>query len=277
MSARIELTHINKVFGPKPEAALRLASQGASKAEILAATGCSLALRDVSLTIPAGGIFILMGLSGSGKSTLIRHINRLIEPSSGGISYNGQDVLQLSSRDLLDLRRRSISMVFQSFALLPHLNVLQNVTLGLLARGEVPDIARDRALWAITSVGLVGYEAAAPQELSGGMKQRVGLARALAVDAQTILMDEPFSALDPLIRADMQELLLDLQKRLSKTIIFVTHDLAEAARLGDAIAILRDGALVQTGTPQEIIHSPADDYVAHFVAIARRNALSLAG
>ena len=274
MTALIDLTRVSKVFGPHPDKALTLAAQGATKAEILSATSCSLALHDITLAIPAGRIFVLMGLSGSGKSTLIRHINRLIEPTSGEIAYDGRDVLSLSRRDLLEFRRRSVSMVFQSFALLPHLNVLQNVALGLLARGEPKASARDRALWAIRTVALNGYETAWPSELSGGMKQRVGLARALAVDAQTILMDEAFSALDPLIRADMQDHLLNLQKHLSKTIVFVTHDLAEAIRLGDAIAILRDGALVQTGKPQDIINSPADDDVARFVSVARRNGLS---
>ncbi len=211
-----------------------------------------------------------MGLSGSGKSTLVRHINRLIEPSSGGIAVDAMDVRALDALALRDFRRHHVSMVFQGFGLLPHLDILANVAFGLIARGEDPANAHATAMTWIHAVGLDGYEKARPDALSGGMKQRVGLARALAVDTDIILMDEAFSALDPLTRADMQDLLLDLQTRLRKTIVFVTHDLDEAVRLGDRIVIMKDGVIVQASTPDDILHHPADDYVARFVAIRNR-------
>ncbi len=226
------------------------------------------ALNDVSLDIPSGGVFVIMGLSGSGKSTLIRHINRLIEPTSGRVEFDGQDITALDAQALREFRRRSVSMVFQGFGLMPHLNVLDNAAFGLVARGEAKDQAHATARDWLHAVGLDGRDTAYPDELSGGMKQRVGLARALATGTDTLLMDEAFSALDPLIRADMQTLLLDLRKRLNNTIVFVTHDLAEAVRIGDRIAILRDGEVVQTGTPADIIDHPADDYVSRFVSVA---------
>ncbi len=264
----ITIRGLTKVFGSN--AALALAGEGASKADILKATGATVALHNIDLDIPTGGIFVLMGLSGSGKSTLVRHLNRLIEPSSGSITVDGQDILALDAGALRDYRRRSISMVFQGFGLLPHLSVRDNVAFGLLARGDDRAGALAKADEWIHTVALDGYGDARPSELSGGMKQRVGLARALAADTGIVLMDEAFSALDPLIRADMQDLLQDLQKRLSKTIVFVTHDLSEAMRLGDTIAMLKDGQVVQVGAPDDILNHPADDYVARFVAVHKR-------
>jgi glycine betaine/proline transport system ATP-binding protein len=232
--------------------------------------GDKAALREVTLDIPSGGVFVIMGLSGSGKSTLIRHLNRLIEPTSGTVSFDGRDITALDARALRDFRRRSVSMVFQGFGLMPHMTVRDNVAFGLMARGEPKDQAHATAGEWIQAVGLDGRENAFPDELSGGMKQRVGLARALATGTDTLLMDEAFSALDPLIRADMQDLLLDLRRTSHNTVVFVTHDLAEAVRLGDRIAVLRDGEVVQTGTPADILDHPADDYVARFVDVARR-------
>jgi glycine betaine/proline transport system ATP-binding protein len=266
----IELRHLTKVFGRKESVALAMAEQGAGKADILAATGCALALNDISLDIADGEVCVLMGLSGSGKSTLVRHINRLIEPSAGDIRVDGVDVRALDARDLRQYRRRQVSMVFQGFGLLPHLDVLENVAFGLIARGEERQMAHGKAREWIVTVGLEGYEKARPAALSGGMKQRVGLARALAVETGILLMDEAFSALDPLTRADMQDLLQGLQQRLKRTIVFVTHDLDEAVRLGNRIVIMKDGEIIQTGTPEDILTHPADDYVARFVQIRQR-------
>jgi glycine betaine/proline transport system ATP-binding protein len=207
-----------------------------------------------------------MGLSGSGKSTLVRHINRLIEPTSGEILVAGRDVLELAPRDLREFRNRRVSMVFQSFGLMPHRTVLQNVVYGQRVRGLSKAESQPIGMQWIETVGLLGYENKYPHQLSGGMKQRVGLARALAADTDVILMDEAFSALDPLIRSDMQDQLLQLEKNLSKTIVFITHDLDEAVRIGAEIAILKDGKLVQVGTPHEILTNPADEYVARFVS-----------
>jgi len=209
----------------------------------------------------------VIGLSGSGKSTLIRHVNRLIDPTAGQVLVDGQDVLGLGAEALRDYRRRSVSMVFQGFGLMPHRSVLDNVAFGLLARGEDRRAAHEKAKGWIETVGLTGYEQVRPDGLSGGMRQRVGLARALAVDTGILLMDEAFSALDPLTRADMQDLLLDLQARLDKTVLFVTHDIDEAVRLGNHIAVMRDGEVVQTGTPREILTHPKDDYVRRFVQV----------
>ncbi|MEI9903274.1 MAG: ATP-binding cassette domain-containing protein [Asticcacaulis sp.] len=266
----IAVRNLFKVFGKRETEALTLARQGAGKADILAVTGAVMALNDVTLAMPAGGIFVLMGLSGSGKSTLVRHLNRLIEPSAGEIAVDEEDIRALDARALREFRRNKVSMVFQGFGLLPHLNVLDNVAFGLTARGEPKAEAYDKAQIWIKTVALEGYESARIETLSGGMKQRVGLARALAVDTDIVLMDEAFSALDPLIRADMQNLLLDLQRRLAKTIVFVTHDLVEAVRLGDTIAVMKDGRVVQTGKPDDILNHPADDYVARFVAAQKR-------
>ena len=261
----IEVRHIYKIFGAGADTAMRLLKEGVSKKEVLAQVGCNVGLNDVSMHIPAGKIFVIMGLSGSGKSTLVRHFNRLIEPTSGEILVNGHNVLSCDPAGLRSLRRQTMSMVFQSFGLLPHKTVSDNVAYGLAVRGEKSADALARVQHWIERVGLKGYEQSYPDELSGGMRQRVGLARALAMDSPILLMDEAFSALDPLIRYDMQTLLLELQSTLHKTIVFITHDLDEALRIGANIAILRDGELVQIGTPEQILQQPADDYVRRFV------------
>ena len=263
----IELKGVSKLFGRRPGQVLSLVEAGATKEEILERTGHTVGLRDVSLTMEAGRCFVVMGLSGSGKSTLVRLLNRLIEPTTGEVRVDGEDVLGLDDEALLEFRRHKVSMVFQRFGLFPHKTVLQNISYGLdvQADGRAQRAAnRETARQWVEMVGLAGYEASYPDQLSGGMQQRVGLARALATDPDILLMDEPFSALDPLIRRDMQDQLMDLQNRLRKTIVFITHDLDEALRLGDRIAILKDGALVQVGGPSEILTAPADDYVAAF-------------
>ncbi|MEO5794206.1 MAG: betaine/proline/choline family ABC transporter ATP-binding protein [Rhodoferax sp.] len=264
MSA-IEVRNVFKVFGARETEAMKMLSTGADKKSVLERTGCNVGIHDVSLSIEAGEIFVIMGLSGSGKSTLVRHFNRLIEPSAGEILVGSRDVIQLDDAGLRQLRRNDMSMVFQNFGLLPHKTVIDNVGYGLVVRGEKSDAVRATACRWIERVGLKGYESKYPDELSGGMRQRVGLARALTVDASILLMDEAFSALDPLIRHDMQDLLLDLQGTLKKTIVFITHDIDEALRIGARIAIMRDGRLIQVGTPTEILESPADDYVRRFV------------
>lgn len=263
--ADIAIRNVFKIFGSHPERALAMARDGADKGEILAHTGCSVGLNDVSLDIGGGRIFVIMGLSGSGKSTLVRHINRLIEPTSGELRFDDDDILGLDRRALRAFRMHRVSMVFQSFGLLPHRTVLQNVVYGQRVRGVPMRDARPIGMRWIERVGLAGYEDKHPHQLSGGMKQRVGLARALAADTDVILMDEAFSALDPLIRADMQDQLLELQRDLRKTIVFITHDLEEALRIGSQIAILRDGRVVQVGAPGDILQNPANDYVARFV------------
>ena len=264
-SSEIQIRNIFKIFGQRTGEALKMARDGVGKSEILQRTGCSVGLNDVSMTIPAGGIFVIMGLSGSGKSTLVRHLNRLIEPTAGELRFGDRNILDLDKRDLRDFRTHKVSMVFQSFALAPHRTVLQNVVYGQKVRGTSrADCTRIGMEW-IERVGLSGYENKHPDELSGGMKQRVGLARALAADTDVILMDEAFSALDPLIRGDMQDQLLQLQRDLAKTIVFITHDLEEALYLGSQIAILNDGKLSQLGTPRRILNEPANDYVARFV------------
>jgi glycine betaine/proline transport system ATP-binding protein len=263
--AAIQIRDVAKVFGKNPAAALALARDRVDKLEILARTGASIGLIDVTLDIPSGGVFVVMGLSGSGKSTLVRHLNRLIDPSAGAILFDGRDILKLGARELREFRRRRVSMVFQGFGLLPHRTVLQNTAFGLKVRGEPKGEARAKAESWIEAVGLKGYEAKYPAELSGGMRQRVGLARALATDTDVILMDEAFSALDPLIRVEMQDLLLKLQNELKKTIVFVSHDLDEAVRIGGRIAVMKDGRVIQVGAPADILNAPADDYVARFV------------
>lgn len=227
--------------------------------------GQTLAINDLSFTVQAGEIFVIMGLSGSGKSTLLRCLNRLIEPSAGTILVDGQDITKLDSRGLRLLRQQKIAMVFQQFGLLPHRTVLQNTVFGLELRGLDKDTREETARKWLDLVGLSGWENSYPEELSGGMKQRVGLARALANDPEVLLMDEAFSALDPLIRQELQGMLLQLQQQMHKTVIFVTHDFNEAVRLADRIAFIRDGLLVQLGRPEEIIGEPADEYVAKFV------------
>lgn len=263
--SKIEVKNVFKIFGNRSKDALGLIGQGKTKDQVLAETGCVVGVNDLSLSIATGEIFVIMGLSGSGKSTLVRHFNRLIDPTSGAILVDGEDILQLDMEALRQFRRHKISMVFQSFGLLPHKSVLDNVAYGLKVRGESKEVCAERALHWVETVGLKGYENKYPHQLSGGMRQRVGLARALAADTDIILMDEAFSALDPLIRAEMQDQLLNLQAMLNKTIVFITHDLDEALRIGNQIAILRDGALVQCGTPDDILHRPADDYVRRFV------------
>ncbi len=268
--SKISIEHVYKIFGPDPEAAMARVREGLGKAELLEEAGHVLGIRDVSLSIAPGEIFVVMGLSGSGKSTLIRHVNRLIEPTSGRIVVDGEDILTLGASRLRDLRRHKISMVFQRFALLPHKTVIENVAYPLEIGGTARRKAREHAAEQIALVGLDGYEDRYPRHLSGGMQQRVGLARALATDAEILLMDEAFSALDPLIRTDMQEQLKGLQERLHKTIMFITHDLDEALRIGDHIAILKDGELRQVGTGEEILLHPADDYVERFVRDVNR-------
>ncbi|AUX77710.1 MULTISPECIES: quaternary amine ABC transporter ATP-binding protein [Sinorhizobium] len=263
--ADIDIRNVYKIFGHDAKAALAMAKDGLDKADILARSGCSVGLNDVSLKIGAGKIFVIMGLSGSGKSTLVRHINRLIEPTSGKVVFDGSNILDLDAKALRAFRMRRVSMVFQSFALMPHRTVLQNVVYGQRVRGLSKADAREIGMKWIETVGLSGYDAKFPHQLSGGMKQRVGLARALAADTDVILMDEAFSALDPLIRADMQDQLLQLQQNLAKTIVFITHDLDEALRIGSEIAILKDGQVVQVGSPSDILDNPANDYVARFV------------
>lgn len=266
----IKIQNLYKIFGPKGATYVDAVRNGLSKADLLQQSGHVLGLRDINLDIPAGAIQVIMGLSGSGKSTLIRHINRLIDPTVGQVLIGGVDVCKMKYRDLREFRRSQTAMVFQKFALLPHRNVLDNVVYGL----EVCGVARKQSVetgmrW-IERVGLSGFEQRFPNQLSGGMQQRVGLARALAMDAPVLLMDEAYSALDPLIRMDMQTVLLDIQKEIRKTIVFITHDLDEALRLGDQIAILRDGTIVQQGTKQDIVLRPADDYVATFVEQVNR-------
>lgn len=263
---KIEVKDLYKVFGSKPSSAISLIKKGISKAEILKKTGCTVAINQASFKIEEGEIFVVMGLSGSGKSTMIRCFNRLIEPTVGQIFINGQDIMKMSKEELRDLRRYKMSMVFQHFGLLPHRTVLSNVEFGLEV-GEIDKVERrEKALKSLESVGLKGYENVKPDELSGGMQQRVGLARALANDPEILLMDEAFSALDPLIRAQMQDELLELQDNVQKTIVFITHDLDEALKIGDKIAILGpDGTVRQIGTPEEILRNPADDYVRNFI------------
>ncbi|MFW5933771.1 MAG: betaine/proline/choline family ABC transporter ATP-binding protein, partial [Actinomycetota bacterium] len=256
---------LSKIFGPRPEEARRLLDQGQSKQQILAETRSTVAVQDASFEISPGETFVIMGLSGSGKSTLVRLLNRLIEPTSGTVTVDGQDVTRLKREELTALRREKFGMVFQRFALLPHRSVLDNVAFGLEIQGMDKTSRRDQARRSLGVVGLAGWEESRPDELSGGMQQRVGLARALASDPDILLMDEPFSALDPLMRRQMQEELIDLQARLRKTVVFITHDLDEALRLGDRVAIMKDGLIVQLGTPDEIVLEPADDYVASFV------------
>lgn len=267
----IEVRGLSKIFGSQPQRVLPMLEQGMDKDEILAQTGHTVGLRDIDLRIERGEIFVIMGLSGSGKSTLIRHFNRLIDPTAGQILVDGSDVMKLGQRELEVFRQNRMAMVFQRFALLPHASVLDNVAYGLRIKGMSRSERAERAAHWLERVGLAGYEKQYPSQLSGGQQQRVGLARALATDAEILLMDEAFSALDPLIRSEMQDQLLQLQDELHKTIVFITHDLDEALRLGSHIAILRDGRLVQVGTPSDILMSPADDYVEAFVRDVNRS------
>lgn len=264
MAEKLVVRNLYKIFGDRPEEALRLLEQGVSKDEIFNRTGQVVGVCDASFTVSAGEIFVVMGLSGSGKSTLVRLLNRLIEPTAGEILIDGRDITRMSKEELRELRRRDISMVFQSFALLPHLTVLDNAAFGLELAGVRKAERHARALQALDQVGLKAYAQSYPDELSGGMQQRVGLARALANNPSILLMDEAFSALDPLIRTEMQDELLRLQGEQQRTIIFISHDLDEAMRIGDRIAIMEGGRIVQIGTPDEILNNPADDYVRSF-------------
>lgn len=268
--SKIEVRNIYKIFGPHPQRWLERARQGVRKDELLAESGHTLGLRDISLSIEHGSIYVIMGLSGSGKSTLIRHFNRLIEPTAGQILVDDVDVMSLDARALAQFRQQKISMVFQRFGLFPHRTVLDNAAYGLQVQGVARAQREEKALYWLEQVGLQGFEKQYPHQLSGGMQQRVGLARALATDADILLMDEAFSALDPLIRREMQDQLLELQARLNKTIVFITHDLDEALRLGNRIAILKDGELVQEGSPEDILLSPATDYVQAFLQDVNR-------
>ncbi len=265
MAKSIHIEHVFKVFGDKPQQALELVRKGRSKQDILEKTGQSIGVFDAHFAIQPGEIFVVMGLSGSGKSTLVRMLNRLIEPTAGRILVDGQDINQLSDKALRELRRKDISMVFQSFALMPHMTVLDNTAFGLELAGVDKTERQQAAQEALEQVGLGGWGASYPDELSGGMQQRVGLARALAADPSILLMDEAFSALDPIIRTEMQSELLRLQQIKRRTIVFISHDLDEAMRIGDRIAIMKDGQVVQVGTPDEILREPADDYVRSFV------------
>jgi len=262
---KIRIEDIYKVYGRNEARAVALLREGMSRQQVLDATGCTVGLAGVTAGFPEGVVTCVMGLSGSGKSTLVRHLNRLIDPSAGRVLLDGRNILELDMPALRQLRRRQVSMVFQAFGLMPHLNVLDNVAFGLRVRGEPRAQAHELAGQWLERVGLAEYRRHFPDELSGGMRQRVGLARALATDAEVLLMDEAFSALDPLIRYDMQDQLLDLQQRLRKTIVFITHDIREALRLGDRIIILRDGRVEQIGTPREIRERPANEYVEQFI------------
>lgn len=263
--SKIEIKDLYLIFGAEKAKALRQLKDGKSKAEILKHTGCTIAVQDANLTINEGEIFVIMGLSGSGKSSLLRCINRLVTPTHGEILINSTDISKASDKELLGIRRKVMAMVFQNFGLLPHKTVLENIAFGLELQGVDKDTRDEQALHAMKLVGLTGYENQMESELSGGMQQRVGLARALANDPEVLLMDEAFSALDPLIRAQMQDELLALQAKMKKTIVFITHDLDEAIKLGDRIAIMKDGVIVQVGTSEEILTEPADNYVANFV------------
>ena len=261
---KIEIKDLSILFGPEKAKAKKMIKQGKCKQEILKETGCTIAVRNANLEIKEGEMFVIMGLSGSGKSTLVRCINRLNEPSMGEIWLSGRNITSLSDKDLLQIRRKEMAMVFQHFGLLPHRTVLSNIAFGLELQGIPKEEREKKAHESIAVVGLKGYENQRVDELSGGMQQRVGLARALANNPEVLLMDEAFSALDPLIREQMQDELLDLQEKMKRTIVFITHDLDEAIKLGDRIAIMKDGEVVQVGTPEEILTDPANDYVTRF-------------
>jgi glycine betaine/proline transport system ATP-binding protein len=263
-SITVSCRSVWKVYGPKAESIVGSEDAKLPRAELLDKTGCVAAVRDISFEVGAGEVFVVMGLSGSGKSTLVRCLTRLIEPTAGEVVVDGDDVLTMNADRLRALRRSKVSMVFQHFGLLPHRRIVDNVAFGLEIQGADKDDRTKRADEVLDTVGLGGWGEHYPDELSGGMQQRVGLARALATDPEIMLFDEPFSALDPLIRRDMQDEVVRLQKEVKKTMIFITHDLAEALKLGDRIAIMKDGSFVQVGTPEEVVSNPADDYVADF-------------
>ena len=270
MTAKVSIRSLYKIFGPRDGDMMDFVRRGMGKAELLDQHKHVLGLKDINVDMQAGEITVVMGLSGSGKSTLIRHLNRLIEPTAGEVLIDGEDVLKLNENDLRDLRRKKMSMVFQKFALLPHRTVIENAMMPLLVQNIDPAVAAKEAQKWLARVGLDGFEHRYPAQLSGGMQQRVGIARALTANTDIMLMDEAFSALDPLIRTDMQNLLLELQKELHKTIIFITHDLDEALKLADHLVILKDGAVVQQGEPQGILLNPCDPYIEDFVSDINR-------
>jgi glycine betaine/proline transport system ATP-binding protein len=255
-----------KIFGPRADKIMSSPDATLSRKELQEKTGHVVGIRDVSFDVAPGEVFVVMGLSGSGKSTLVRLLTRLIEPTSGVVQLYGEDITGMGEKDLLETRRRKVSMVFQHFGLLPHRKVIDNIAFGLEVRGENKGDRRNRAQAMVDLVGLSGYENNYPDQLSGGMQQRVGLARALAADPEIMMFDEPFSALDPLIRRDMQNEVIRLHDEVGKTMVFITHDLAEALKLGDRILIMRDGEVVQIGTPDEVVGAPADDYVRDFTS-----------
>ncbi|WP_256757064.1 glycine betaine/L-proline ABC transporter ATP-binding protein [Cohnella sp. WQ 127256] len=263
--AIVEVKDLTKIFGSEPEKALSMLAKGMTKKAIHELTKHTVGVNRVSFQIEEGEIFVIMGLSGSGKSTLVRLLNRLIEPTGGSVLINGVDIVTLNPQQLREIRRESMAMVFQKFALFPHKTIIENVEYGMEVKGLKKQERHGKALHSLELVGLKGMEDSYPDQLSGGMQQRVGLARALANEPEILLMDEAFSALDPLIRKDMQDELLDLQQNLKKTIIFITHDLDEALRIGDRVALMRDGSIVQIGTPEEIMINPANKFVARFV------------
>ncbi|MBU7592334.1 quaternary amine ABC transporter ATP-binding protein [Metabacillus halosaccharovorans] len=264
-TVKISVKDVSKIFGKNTKKAAQLLKQGKSKQEILKETGSTVGVNRANFEVYPGEIFVIMGLSGSGKSTLVRMFNRLIEPTSGQVLIDGEDIVSMNKEELRNVRRKKLSMVFQKFALFPHRSVLENTEYGLEIQGVEKSDRKKRALEALKLVGLEGYEQQFPSQLSGGMQQRVGLARALANDPDILLMDEAFSALDPLIRKDMQDELLELQSTMEKTIIFITHDLDEALRIGDRIALMKDGNIVQIGSPEEILMNPSNEYVERFV------------
>lgn len=262
---KIQVNNLTKIFGTQPLEGLKRLTRGETKDEILKETGMTVGVNQATFTVKKGEMFVIMGLSGSGKSTLIRLINRLIEPTGGEVLIDGENLTTMDAKTLLETRRKKLGMVFQHFGLLPHRTILSNVAYGLEIQGISREEREAKALATIEDVGLKGYESSYPSELSGGMQQRVGIARALANDTDILLMDEAFSALDPIIRKEMQDELMSLQRKLGKTILFITHDLDEALKLGDRIAIMKDGQIVQIGTAEEILENPANEYVSDFV------------
>jgi glycine betaine/proline transport system ATP-binding protein len=264
--AALTVDHLWKIFGTGSEKIIGTPDADLSRKDLQEKTGCVMAVKDVSFEVAPGEVFVVMGLSGSGKSTLVRMLTRLIEPTAGTVHLGSDEITSADEKSLRDLRRRRVGMVFQHFGLLPHRQVIDNVGFGLEVRGDDRGVRRDRAQEMVELVGLSGYENSYPDQLSGGMQQRVGLARALAADPDVLLFDEPFSALDPLIRRDMQNEVIRLHEEVGKTMVFITHDLAEALKLGDRILIMRDGAVVQVGAPDEVVGAPADDYVKDFVS-----------
>ncbi|MFZ0369218.1 MAG: glycine betaine/L-proline ABC transporter ATP-binding protein ProV [Halobacillus sp.] len=267
----IQVENLSKIFGKQAKKATKYLDEGLSKEEILEKTGNTVGVNRASFDVEEGEIFVIMGLSGSGKSTLVRLVNRLIEPTEGSVYIDGQDLAKMDSKSLREVRRQKLSMVFQRFALFPHRTILENAEFGLEVQGIDKEERQKKAKESLEMVGLGGYIHQFPSQLSGGMQQRVGLARALANEPEVLLMDEAFSALDPLIRKEMQDELLELQQKMKKTILFITHDLDEALRIGDRIALMNDGKIVQIGTPEEILVNPANDYVERFVADVDRS------